>query len=132
MEPVYKLDVIPATEQVISLYERAGLPRPTKDAERITRMFANSDLIISAWQGDQLIGICRSITDWAWCCYLSDLAVDPDYKKSGIGKKMIDLTRKEVGEECMVLLLSVPTAKEYYPKVGFSKEDRAFMINRTR
>ena len=93
-------------------------------------MFENSDLIVTAWNGSKLVGVSRTITDWVWCSYLADLAVSPDYKRSGIGKKLIELTKERVGEQSMVLLLSVPTAMKYYPKVGFSKEDRAFIIHR--
>lgn len=132
MEITYRSDLTPATEQVIALYNKAALPRPTDDFERIKKMFENSDLIITAWDEDKLVGVCRTITDWVWSSYLADLAVDPDYKQSGIGKKMIDITREKVTEQSMILLLSVPTAMEYYPKVGFSKEDRAFTILRTK
>lgn len=131
MEIVYRSDRMPTIEQVIDLYNNAGLPRPTNDPDRIKKMFDNSTLVITAWDHGKLVGVCRCITDWVWCCYLSDLAVRPDYKKSGIGKKLIDLTKEKVGEQSMILLLSVPTAMEYYPKVGFAKEDRAFSINRT-
>lgn len=131
MNIIYKSDIIPSTDQVIELYNNAGLPRPTMDKQRMQKMFENSTLIITAWSDDKLVGVCRSITDWVWCCYLADLAVCPNYKKLGIGKKMIALTRQKVGEQSMVLLLSVPTALEYYPKVGFVKEDRSFIINRT-
>jgi predicted N-acetyltransferase YhbS len=95
-------------------------------------MFENSNLVVTAWNGDKLVGVSRTITDWVWSSYLADLAVDPDYKKSGIGKKLIALTKEKLGEESMLLLLSVPTAMEYYPKVGFSKEDRGFIIHRTK
>ena len=132
MEITYKTGVLPATQQVIELYEKSGLPRPTKDKERIKKMFENSNVVVTAWDNDRLVGVSRSLTDWAWCCYLSDLAVDPDYKKSGIGKKLIQLTKETVGEQSMILLLSVPTAMEYYPKVGFTKEDRGFMMSRTK
>lgn len=132
MEITYRSDLTPATEQVIALYNKSALPRPTDDFERIKKMFENSDLIITAWDEDKLVGVCRTITDWVWSSYLADLAVDPDYKQSGIGKKMIDITREKVTEQSMILLLSVPTAMEYYPKVGFSKEDRAFTILRTK
>ena len=114
------------------MYDRAGLPRPTNDRERIQKMYDHSNLIVTAWDNDQLVGVSRSITDWVWSCYLADLAVNPDYKKSGIGKKLIDLTKEKVGEQTMILLLSVPTAMEYYPKVGFIKEDRGFTILRTK
>ncbi len=132
MEIKYKSDIVPTAEQVIELYDNAGLSRPTNDAERIEKMFQSSNLIVTAWDGDRLVGVCRTITDWVWSSYLADLAVSPDCKKSGTGKKLIDLTREKLGEQSMILLLSVPTAMEYYPKVGFAKEDRAFIIERTK
>lgn len=132
MEIVYKSDTLPSADQVIELFDRSGLIRPTKDKNRIQKMLENADLIVTAWDKDNLIGISRCITDWVWCCYLSDLAVDPDYKKSGIGRKLINVTREKVGEMAMILLLSVPTAMDYYPKVGFTKDERAFSINRTK
>jgi len=126
----YKFDVVPTAQQVIELYTDAGLPRPTHDPQRIRAMFENSDLIVTAWDENKLVGVSRTITDWVWCSYLADLAVSPGYDRSGIGKKLIALTKERVGEQSMVLLLSVPTAMDYYPKVGFSKEDRAFIIHR--
>lgn len=132
MDIIYKVAVLPTAEQVIELYENAGLPRPTGDKERIGKMYENSNLVVTAWHHDKLVGACRSITDWVWSCYLADLAVNSDYKKSGIGKKLIDLTKEQVGEQTMILLLSVPTAMEYYPKVGFEKENRSFAIHRTK
>ena len=132
MEIIYKTDIIPATDEIIELYNKSGLPRPTGDRERIQKMYENSNLVVTAWDDEKLVGICRSITDWVWSCYLADLAVDPDYKKSGIGRGLIQETRDKVGEQSMILLLSVPTALDYYPKVGFEKENRAFMISRVK
>ena len=132
MEISYKTDATPSTSQIIELYESSGLPRPIHDAERIAAMYKNSDLIVTAWDGENLVGISRTITDWVWSSYLADLAVNPNYKKSGIGKKMIEITKEKVGEQSMVLLLSVPTAMEYYPKVGFKKENRGFIIERSK
>mgnify|MGYP003490149594 FL=1 len=132
MPITYKTDIVPTAHQVIALYDKAGLPRPTSDAERITKMYDNSNLIVTAWDNDQLIGVSRCITDWAWSCYLADLAVDPGYQKSGMGKQLIDLTKEKLGEQSMILLLSVPTAIEYYPKVGFTKDDRAFLMAREK
>ena len=88
--------------------------------------------MVTAWDDDVLVGVSRSITDWVWSCYLADLAVRKDCMKSGIGKKLIELTRERLGDSVMLLLLSVPTAMEYYPKVGFIKEDRAFTILRKK
>jgi len=130
MEIIFRTDVIPATQQVIDLYDLAGLPRPTGDFDRMRQMLEHADLIVTAWYEEKLVGLSRTITDWVWSAYLADLAVDPGYKKSGIGKKLVEFTRKELGDRTMLLLLSVPTAMEYYPKIGFEKENRAFSINR--
>jgi ribosomal protein S18 acetylase RimI-like enzyme len=128
----YRVDVMPTAHQVIELYNDAGLPRPTHDPQRIKAMFENSDLIVTAWDGVKLVGVSRTITDWVWCSYLADLTVSPAYKRSGIGKKLIEFAKKKIGERSMLLLLSVPTAMDYYPKVGFVREDRAFIIHRTK
>ncbi|HMI02766.1 MAG TPA: GNAT family N-acetyltransferase [Pedobacter sp.] len=130
MRITYSFDKTPGIDQVIELYENAELPRPLSDRERMQKMYDNSNLIITAWDGDLLVGVSRSITDWAWSCYLADLAVRKSHQKEGIGRALIKLTRERVGEQSMVLLLSVPTALEYYPKVGFTKQESSFILNR--
>lgn len=130
MNITYSFDKRPTAEQVIELYENAGLPRPTNDKERIQQMFDHSNLIVTAWDNDLLVGVSRSITDWVWACYLSDLAVRREYQKAGIGRQLITLTKEKVGDQSMVLLLSVPTAMAYYPKVGFVKQESSFILNR--
>lgn len=132
MEINYKTGILPTADQIIELYENAGLPRPTNDKERIQKMFENSNLVITAWDNELLVGVSRSVTDWVWSCYLADLAVRTGYKKSGIGKKLVELTKKSAGEQSMVLLLSVPSAMEYYPKIGFIKQESSFIINREK
>lgn len=132
MEISYNLENRPTTEQIIELYQNSGLPRPTHDKERIDKMYENSNLIITAWDKEMLVGVARSITDWVWSCYLADLAVRQAYKGKGIGKKLIELTRQQVGEQSIVLLLSVPTAMEYYPRVGLQKVDNGFIIHRKK
>jgi N-acetylglutamate synthase-like GNAT family acetyltransferase len=132
MKITYSFESIPSAEQVIELYNNAGLPRPTDDRDRIRKMYENSDLIVTAWDNELLVGVSRCITDWVWSCYLADLAIRQDYKKSGIGRQLVDLTKEKLGEQSMILLLSVPTAMEYYPKLGFLKEDRGFLMPRKK
>lgn len=132
MEIRYEFDIVPTTDQIIELYTNSGLPRPTGDSRRIAKMYENSNLIVTAWDGHKLVGVSRSITDWAWSCYLADLAINEDYKKAGIGKKLIELTKEKVGDESIVLLLSVPTAMEYYPKIGMQKVENGFILNRVK
>ena len=131
MNIIYRVGIIPTTEEIIELYTNAGLPRPTDDKDRIAKMYQHSNLVVSAWDDNKLVGVSRSITDWNWSCYLADLAVRETHQKFGIGKKLIELTKAEVGEQTMVLLLSVPTAMEYYPKVGFTKLDNSFLLPRS-
>ncbi len=116
------------TSEVIKLYRDAGLPRPIDDAERIDRMYDGSNLIVTARDDEKLVGISRSITDGAWSCYLADLAVAKSHQKAGVGRKLVELTKQAAGEESMVLLLSVPTAMEYYPKIGMERLVNAFII----
>lgn len=132
MSITYKTGYLPTVEEIIELYESAGLPRPTFDKERIKKMYAHSNLIVTAWHDKLLVGAARAITDWVWSCYLADLAIRHDYQKFGIGKKLIELTREKLGDESMLLLLSVPTAMEYYPKAGFTKQESSFIINRKK
>ena len=128
----YKINALLVTAQIIELYGNCGLPRPIDDEARITEMFANSNLVISAWFGEELVGIARSITDFVWCCYLSDLAIRKDFQKSGVGKTLVEMTRETVSEKSMVLLLSVPDALEYYPKIGMMKVENGFIFNRKK
>lgn len=130
MNILYKSDVIPSTEQIIELYNDAPLSRPTSDSLRIKKMYEQSNLVITAWNEDELIGIARSLTDFCYACYLSDLAVKKNYQKLGIGKELVSLTKKEIGDQSMLLLLSVETALEYYPKIGMRKVENGFIINR--
>jgi N-acetylglutamate synthase-like GNAT family acetyltransferase len=132
MEIIYRTDITPDIDQIIDVYNSSGINRPTTDKERIAKMYDNSNLIATAWDNDKLVGISRSLTDFYYCCYLSDLAVRKDYQASGIGKKLIELTRNEIGEQTALLLLSAPTAMDYYPKVGFQKIDNAFLIKRSK
>lgn len=132
MEIIYRIDITPDTDQIIDVYNSSGINRPTTDKERIAKMYDNSNLIATAWDNDKLVGISRSLTDFCYCCYLSDLAVRKDYQAKGIGKKLIELTKNEIGEPTSLLLLSAPTAIDYYPKVGFQKIDNAFLIKRSK
>ena len=132
MQITYLNNLTPDTEQIISLYESAGLPRPTADFERIKAMYENSDVVITAWDGELLVGAARSITDWVWSGYLADLAVRDGYQGTGIGKRLIEITKERLGEKSTVLLLSVPGAMEYYPKIGFTKVENGFIIYREK
>ena len=132
MEIEYKFDSIPNTEAIIELYRSSGINRPIDNAERIAKMYRNSNLVVSAWIDSELVGIARSLTDFCYSCYLSDLAVSKAYQHQGVGKKLIELTQEKISPESMLLLLSAPAAMGYYPKIGLQKVENGFIIKRQK
>lgn len=132
MNITYRKGLKPNIDTIIEVYKSSGINRPTKNKERISTMYSNSNLVITAWDDDKLIGISRALTDFCYCCYLSDLAVKKNYQKIGIGKKLIELTKEAIGEQTTLILLSAPTAMDYYPKVGFQKINNGFIVNRKK
>ena len=132
MNITYKTEAIPDIDEITDVYRSSGINRPADDSDRITRMYANSNLVITAWDNDLLVGIARSLTDFCYCCYLSDLAVRREYQHYGIGRELIRRTKEKIGDQTMLLLLSAPGAMEYYPKVGFEKVDNGYIIKRKK
>lgn len=130
MSIVFKENVALSVDQIIEVYDSSGINRPTEDRARIQQMFEHSDLVISAWDGEKLVGIARSLTDFSYACYLSDLAVHKDYQHQGIGKILISKTRQLIGPQSMLLLIAAPTAVNYYPKLQMEKVQNAFIYNR--
>lgn len=104
--------------------------RPIEDEKCLKGMINNSNLIISAWDGESLIGISRCVTDFHYCCYLSDLAVAQKYQSQGIGKELQIQTQKQLGPKCKLILISAPAANTYYQKIGFSNNERCWVLNR--
>ena len=105
--------------------------RPINDAERLERMLRHADIIVTARDGERLVGVSRAITDFAYCCYLSDLAVDIAYQHQGIGKRLIAETRARAGECATLTLVSAPAAETYYPKIGMKRHASCWTIPRT-
>jgi len=98
----YKINKPITSEQFVELLEKSSLAerRPIHNSECMEGVVKNSNLVVSAWHGDELIGIARSVTDFHYACYLSDLAVDQKYQKSGVGKRLMALTQEQLNEEC--------------------------------
>ncbi|MHA0858387.1 GNAT family N-acetyltransferase [Paenibacillus sp. CMAA1364] len=132
MEIIYKDTKDIKAEDVSSLFMKSGIKRPYQDLERLDRMIQNADIVITAWNEGVIVGLARALTDYSYCCYLSDLAVDLEFQSSGIGTELIDRVRKQMSDECTLILISAPEALEYYPKVGFERSDKAFIIGRER
>lgn len=105
-----------------------GERRPVGDFERIKAMVENANLIITARDELKLVGVARSVTDFVYCTYLSDLAVDDEYQKQGIGKELIRLTKRAT-PKATTILLSAPKAVDYYPHIGMTKHNACFLLN---
>lgn len=105
-----------------------GPRRPVNDPKSISAMLRHGNLLCTAWDGDKLVGIARSVTDFEFCCYLSDLAVDESYQKRGIGKELIALTKSRLGSKAFIVLLAAPKAEGYYPKIGFDAHRSAWVL----
>jgi N-acetylglutamate synthase-like GNAT family acetyltransferase len=114
--------------ELASLFARSGINRPTGDPQRMQQMADTANLLMTAWDGDCLVGVARSLTDFCAACYLADLAVDNTYQRRGIGAQLVQETRSAIGSTAMLLLLAAPTAMAYYPKIGFTSVDNGWII----
>ena len=128
----YRDDAHISAEQAIDLYIRSSLGerRPIHNRETFEAMLKNANLIITAGDGEKLVGISRTLTDIAYVAYLADLAVDQDYQRAGIGKQLIAETQSRLGPDCMIVLLAAPKANEYYGHIGFEHNPRAWTLKK--
>lgn len=130
MPITYSSDKTISEAEFVDVLRRSTLAerRPVDDPKCIQAMLRHADLLCTAWDGPKLVGVARSVTDFEYCCYLSDLAVDEAYQKSGIGKKLIQLTKSRLGPRANLILLAAPKAKAYYPKIGFDAHRSAWIL----
>jgi GNAT superfamily N-acetyltransferase len=117
-------------DQVIELYRAStlGERRPIDDREIVRAMIQHSNLVVTAWEGDLLVGIARTLTDFAYVGYLSDLAVRESHQRRGIGVELIRKTRERMGPRSGLVLLAAPKAVDYYPRIGFRRHDSAWTL----
>src|SRR6187431_2171750 len=132
MSITYRSNIKISADQFIDVLKRSTLAerRPVDNRDRIEKMLQHGNIIITAWHGDLLIGVSRALSDFSFCCYLSDLAVDEKFQKQGIGKMLIDETHKAAGLHTMLILLAAPAAVQYYPKIGMERFTDCFIIRK--
>src|SRR5579883_3158215 len=122
---------LPAEEfRAVLIASTLGERRPVDDLARLDRMLRQADLVITARDGERLVGVSRAVTDFSYCCYLSDLAVDVAWQRRGIGQELIRRTHAIAGLDATLILLSAPKAMSYYPHIGLTRSERAFTIAR--
>jgi GNAT superfamily N-acetyltransferase len=119
-----------AAEEFLAVLERSGLAerRPVGSPERIAEMLAHANLIITAREAGEIVGVSRSVTDFAYCCYCSDLAVDRSYQGRGIGRRLLAATQAALHPKAMLYLIAAPKAISYYEHIGMVRNERCFAI----
>jgi predicted N-acetyltransferase YhbS len=125
----YRSDLRPALEQARELYRAStlGERRPIDDDARFAAMLANANLVVTAWDGELLVGIARAFSDFSYTTYLSDLAVRASHQRRGIGRELIRRTRA-AAPQASLILLAAPAAERYYPHIGFQHHPQAWLL----
>jgi predicted N-acetyltransferase YhbS len=125
----YALELDLSAEEFIDLLVRSTLAerRPVDDRATIEKMLANADIILTARQNQRLVAVSRALTDFAYCTYLSDLAVDVEFQRQGIGRELIRRTHEAAGVGTTLILLAAPKAQSYYPHVGMTKHESCWI-----
>jgi len=129
MNVEYKLnkDITPDEFIEVLSHSSLGARRPLDDMQTIKGMIKNADIIITANIDDKIVGVARAVTDFTYCCYLSDLSVHVNYQKQGIGQKLIEKIKEQLTKNCNIILLAAPAATGYYPKIGFTQHNSAWI-----
>ncbi len=127
---LYALEPDLSTDEFISVLVKStlGERRPVDDRPRIEGMLRQADLIVTARLHGQLIGVSRALTDFQFCTYLSDLAVDEAFQRQGIGKRLIEETHLAAGQQTMLILIAAPKAASYYPHIGMTQHPSCWVI----
>ena len=127
---IYSTADVPTVAEFADVLRRSTLSerRPVHDAACLAQMVAGASLWATCRRHGELIGVARSVTDFAYCCYLSDLAVDQAHARQGIGRRLIAETRARLGPRCSMILLSAPAAVDYYPRIGFTHHPQAWIM----
>ena len=130
----YKVNAAISADQFIDMLNRStlGKRRPVEDRACMEGMVKNANLTVTAWDQGKLVGVARSLTDFHYACWMSDLAVDESYQKSGIGKALVAHTQKALGPRCKIRLIAAPAAVDYYPKIGFVQNEQCWELLRDK
>ena len=128
----YRINQQISVEQFSNLLDSTSLGprRPLDKPDQLQGMLDNADLLVTAWKDEHLVGVARSVTDFHYCCYLSDLAVSESVQAQGIGKELIRATFSALNEGCSLILLAAPLAVDYDPKIGFERHDSCWLMRK--
>ena len=128
----YHINEVVMVDEFIDVLHKSGLAerRPVHDRQCMSGMLDNCNLIVSARISGVLVGVARSVTDFHYACYLSDLAVDKSYQAIGIGIELQRLTQAQLGPHCRLIVIAAPKAHEYYPKIGYANNPNCWVVTK--
>lgn len=132
MTIAYQLEPALHVDEFIDVLVRSTLSerRPVDDLQTMQAMLANADVVATAREAGTLVGVSRAITDFCYCCYLSDLAVDAAYQGRGIGRELVRRTHEAAGLATTLILLAAPQAQSYYPLIGMQRHESCWILPR--
>lgn len=112
-------------EELKELYDSVGWMSAAY-AGRMVKAFQNAGTVVSAWDGDKLIGLAEAIDDGELIAYIHYLLVGPEYQKQGVGRKLLELVKKQYENYLYLIVISEEKEKvEFYEKCGFYCKDGA-------
>lgn len=119
-------------DEFVAVLEASGLAerRPVGEPGRIDAMLAYANVIVTARDGGRLVGIARGLSDFSYCFYLSDLAVDQAFQGRGIGRALIARSHEEAGLDTTLILIAAPKAASYYPHIGLTPGEGCWIVPR--
>lgn len=129
---IYRLEPDLSVEEFLDVLRRSGLAerRPVDDRAALAAMLSHASVLVTARLHGQLVGVARALSDFAFCTYLSDLAVDVAQQRRGIGRELLRRTHEAAGRGTTLILLAAPAARDYYPHVGLTRHDSCWIIPR--
>ena len=125
----YQLEPALTAAEFVDVLRRStlGERRPLDDLPRMEAMLRNADIIMTARCDGLLVGVARAVSDFSFCTYLSDLAVDENFQRRGIGRELIRRTQEAAGMNAKLILIAAPKAVDYYPHIGMTRHDSCWL-----
>ncbi|MGD9725762.1 MAG: GNAT family N-acetyltransferase [Nitrospiraceae bacterium] len=113
--------------QLLRLYHQAPWTKG-RTAEQAQRMLGHTDLVVSAWDGDRLVGFGRVLTDYVFRASIWDIIVDKGYQGRGIGTHLVRHILDHPTLQHVELFWLCTRMPGFYERLGFSAKEQAGMV----
>lgn len=126
----YSIEPDLGSDEFVDVLRRSTLSdrRPVDRPDTIAGMLKHAGVIVTARSPNRrLVGVSRAITDYSYCTYLSDLAVDAQYQRQGIGRELLRRTHEAAGLHTTLILLAAPLARTYYGHIGMEQHESCWI-----